>query len=233
MDGNRTASSGPTNGWFRVLTAPLSASVFSFAVLLGANAAEVFAAEAISPEATRHLQVTHAPIVLVNADRDVLQLAPDEQINLVFYSRTPTAQAARNAAEAAMAGGVTKARWLAGTPVDWEREKLGITAAGDGEPLPVGVKDLAAALKDGAEFQLVDVRPPERFKEGHLAGARHAMPHEIDAAVAKISKARWTILIGDETDLAQSLARDLYRKGYVLSGWLDGGYPAWMAEPNK
>jgi rhodanese-related sulfurtransferase len=233
MPGERIASSGPANGWLSALSAPLRTTVVSFGLLIGASAGEVIAAEAISPEATRHLQATHAPVALVDADRGGLQLAPDSQINLVFYSRTPTAHSARSAAEAAVAAGVTNARWLAGTPFDWEREKLGISAAADEGPLPVRVKELAAALKDGAEFQLIDVRPPGQFQEGHLAGAKHSMPHEIDAAMAKISKARWTILIGDDTDLAQSLARDLYRKGYVLSGWLDGGYPAWMAEPNK
>lgn len=233
MHGKRTAYSGLANGWFRTLVVPFRTTVVCFGVLIGTVTGEVGAAEAISPEATRHLQVTHAPFALVDADRGALQLDPDPQINLVFYSRTPTAHAARSAAESAVAAGVSNARWLAGTPFDWEREKLGISAVADGEPLPVGVKELAAALKDGAEFQFVDVRPPEQFEEGHLAGAKHVMPHEIDSAVAKVSKARWTILIGDESDLAQSLARDLYRKGYVLSGWLDGGYPAWMAEPNK
>lgn len=233
MRGIRTASSESANGWLRALGAPFKTTVVCFGFLIGASTAEVFAAEAISPEATRHLQTTRVPVALIDADRGVPQPGPDSHTHLVFYSRTPTAHAARSAADAAVAAGVTNARWLAGTPFDWERARLGISAPADGEPVAVGVKELAAALKDGAEFQFLDVRPPEQFEEGHLPGARHSMPHEIDAAVTKVSKARWTILIGDETDLAQSLARDLYRKGYVLSGWLDGGYPAWMAEPNK
>jgi len=233
MDGKRIASSRLANGWLSALGVPLHATVVCFGFLIAANASAVFAAEAISPEATRHLQATRAPVALIDADRGALPMDPDPLTHLVFYSRTPTADSARRAAEAAVAAGVSNARWLAGTPLDWEREKLGISTVIDGAPVAVGVKELAAALHEGAQFQLLDVRPPEQFEQGHLTGARHSMPHEIDAALAKASKARWIILIGDETDLARSLAQDLYRKGYVLSGWLDGGYPAWMAEPNK
>lgn len=40
-------------------------------------------------------------------------------------------------------------------------------------------------------------------------------------------------LIDDGNRLAEPMARELYRKGYVLAGWLAGGYPAWAAEPDK
>jgi len=193
-------------------------------------------AEPISPEAVRQLQNAKAPLVLVDAQAPVDSAARDagsSKLLTVYYSRSPSARPAVRAAQEAAHAGTRDARWLAGTPLDWQREQLAIAEPTPSEPLRLDAKELAAAIKDGADLQLLDIRGREHFDQGHLPGARHQMPHELDAALAKLSKARWTILIDDGTRLAEPLARTVHRKGYVLTGWLAGGYPAWVAEPDK
>jgi rhodanese-related sulfurtransferase len=190
--------------------------------------------EPISPEAVRKLQISKAPLLLLDAQAtDSAARDPgSSQLLIVYYSRSPSARPAVRAAQEA-ARSARDSRWLAGTPLDWQREQLAIAEPIPSEPLRLEPKELATAIKDGADLQLLDIRGREQFDQGHLPGAQHQMPHELDAALAKLSKARWTILIDDGTRLAEPMARELYRKGYVLAGWLAGGYPAWAAEPDK
>lgn len=193
--------------------------------------------EPISPEAVRKLQNSKVPLVLLDAqaavDNPASRDAGSSQLLIVYYSRSPSARTAVRAAQEAARSGARDSRWLAGTPLDWQREQLAITEPTPSEALQLDPKELAVAIKDGADLQLLDIRGREQFDQGHLPGAQHQMPHELDAALAKLSKARWTILIDDGNRLAEPMARELYRKGYVLAGWLAGGYPAWAAEPDK
>jgi rhodanese-related sulfurtransferase len=207
--------------------------VLSIALLIETATAFAAAPEAISPEAAGKLQATQAPIVFVDADRNVTPPADASNLYVVYFSRSPSIQAANRAAENASRAGVENARWLTGTALDWQREKLRIDTSAGGEARAIDPNTLSAALKEGAQLQIVDVRSREQFDQGHISSARHKMPHELAATPDDLSKARWTILIDDGSRVAETLARDLHRKGYVLSGWLDGGYPAWMAEPNK
>ena len=186
--------------------------------------------EAISPEAARDLQ-RQKPIAFLDADA-APEVVPDQRTILVFYSQTPVVRTAIAAAEKVANSGGT-AKWLTGTPLEWRREGLAIREPEREQPLKLSARQLAAAVKDSTDLQLVDVRSQEAFDDGHVPTARHKMPHEFDAAQPELSKTRWTILIDDGTHVSEQLARDLARKGYALVAWLEGGYPAWVAEPNK
>lgn len=95
-----------------------------------------------------------------------------------------------------------------------------------------------AARLCGADGVLIaDVRPAERFAEGHVAGALHlpcaASSDLLDRAHAAAAGKRTLVVYGESTSdanaIAASLRQRLHRPDLELVV-LDGGFAAWSAE---
>ncbi|MBI4828527.1 MAG: rhodanese-like domain-containing protein [Nitrospinae bacterium] len=74
-----------------------------------------------------------------------------------------------------------------------------------------------------ADYQVVDIRPLEDFKEGHVPGAVNIPEGEL-APNAPIDRYKKTVIISEEGDTAASLA--LAREMRVAQN-LSGGMSAW------
>jgi rhodanese-related sulfurtransferase len=109
------------------------------------------------------------------------------------------------------------------------------TAASEGPlplPVPVDLAGVRAALQKGA--LAVDARLPERYREGHLPGARSLPWAEVEeglpAFLAQVPKERRLILYcsgygcPDSFDLGVRLLAAGYRDVLVF----EGGFPAWQ-----
>ena len=117
---------------------------------------------------------------------------------------------------------------LTGTPIEWQR--LGLTFFKN--PLPtapqlITPRQLSEAIKDGADLQLIDLRPitPGVSEATPFPQAYRWMPHEIQSNVAKLSKEKWIVLMGYSNEGMQPMAFELFQRGYLLTAVLDGGYP--------
>lgn len=115
---------------------------------------------------------------------------------------------------------------------------LGVTAcegraqsnASGGEVKVLSVEAYKAKLSD-ASVQLIDVRTPQEFAQGHIAGAKNINvldPKFANEAAQILSKDKPVALYcrtGNRSQRAVSILRDL---GYKTIYDLKGGYLAWQ-----
>jgi rhodanese-related sulfurtransferase/DNA-binding HxlR family transcriptional regulator len=94
---------------------------------------------------------------------------------------------------------------------------------------PVGHDELMARLAEGS-VTLIDVRPPDEFDQGHLAGARNIPFAEIETTIANLnseieivaySRGPWCVLSFDAIELLRA-------RGFKARR-LAEGYPEWKA----
>jgi rhodanese-related sulfurtransferase len=90
---------------------------------------------------------------------------------------------------------------------------------------------LKAALRDGQELALLDVREDGQFPLGHLFYAVAAPYSRFETMVARLVPRRGArlVLIDDGDGVAEQAARILVRQGYGDVAVLAGGCPAWAA----
>ncbi len=83
-------------------------------------------------------------------------------------------------------------------------------------------------VNSGAPFQLVDVRTPEEYASGHIAGSVNIPVEELDARKGEISKDEAVVLYCRSGNRSNQAAQILDRAGYT--GVYDlGGIIAWQA----
>jgi len=93
----------------------------------------------------------------------------------------------------------------------------------------IAATDVAARL-GGDESQrpiVVDVREPDEWAEGHIAGALHIPLGQLAARVAEIPRDHDLVLVchsGQRSALATAM---LQRAGFTRAGNLTGGMVAW------
>lgn len=74
--------------------------------------------------------------------------------------------------------------------------------------------DHRALVRDGAT--LIDVRTPEEFQAGHVAGARNIPVQVLEARVAEIPKERLVVLYCRSGARSANAAQMLSRRGYEV-----------------
>jgi rhodanese-related sulfurtransferase len=94
----------------------------------------------------------------------------------------------------------------------------------------VGPHDAVRLMNQNA--LLLDLRPVEAFKQGHLNGARNMPSHEILNAAETLKKYKEKpVLVYDESgSLGASAARQLLAQGFTKAVNLRGGLAAWRTE---
>jgi rhodanese-related sulfurtransferase len=83
----------------------------------------------------------------------------------------------------------------------------------------------AALIADGAEA--IDIRSPQEWAEGRIAGARHIEINELSDAAGSIADDRPVIFYcrsGDRSELAAEAFRNAGRDAYNMAG----GLQAWV-----
>lgn len=200
----------------------------------------------ISPEGTQALLSTGKPFLLIDAEQSGGVVAGGgAQTRVIYYTQGPSFRAAqtravqdRSTASDANRDAVNVAsQRLTGTPLDWRR--LGLKFSRD--PLPLKAleltpRQLSEALKDGADLQIVDLRPtsdPAALVVPFTPEALRLMPHQVEAELPKLSKQRWLVFVDGGDGIGASIAQTSFGHGYVLATSLRGGYPAWTAATDR
>jgi rhodanese-related sulfurtransferase len=203
----------------------------------------------ITPEGVLALQKEGAvQLELINADKPPreAQAVPSE-LRHVYYTTDISIRAARNAVlrdrqqQGNRATPSTQpSQRLTGTPLDWRRLALPVDREAFAEKRrSLTPRALSEAIKDGVDLQIIDLRPrpppppessstPESFPK-----ALNLFPHQLTEAVPELSKSRWLVLIDDGDGIAVQLAEQLFNQGFLLVGFLEGGYPAWVAATDR
>ena len=107
-----------------------------------------------------------------------------------------------------------------------------VAAISPGSVLEIGPEALAARIEAGEAIQLIDVRSPEEFAEGHLEGAINIPLDSFDpatlpdpAGAERVLYCRSDRRSGLAADrLAQSGADAVHMDGGILA-WIDAGLP--------
>ena len=94
----------------------------------------------------------------------------------------------------------------------------------------VSPQELIRLMNQGA--LVLDLRPQEKFAEGHLAGARQMSGEAILAAgdTLKRHKEKPVVVYDDSGSLSLSAARQLAAQGFTRAVTLRGGLAAWRAD---
>lgn len=187
----------------------------------------------ISPEEFIALANSGETVVLVNADEKGRKPRVEQGVTRVYYTLTPSARAA---ADAVLHDTASAARsyMLMGTPVDWEEMHIPLPERLASKPLSISAATLAQAIADEAGLQLVDLRGTAQDEHAPTIGpARRLLPHQFEAALPQFSKRRWLVLVDDGHGDADALAHEAFSGGHRLVAVLQGGYPAWVATPNR
>jgi rhodanese-related sulfurtransferase len=78
---------------------------------------------------------------------------------------------------------------------------------------------------------VLDLRPEQAFKAGHLPGAKHVPPEEIALKVEKLKLDRKNplILVCETGMSSRKVVAEMKKLGFAEVGCLDGGVQAWQA----
>ncbi len=90
-------------------------------------------------------------------------------------------------------------------------------------------KDFEAKLNSDPSVQLLDVRTPEEFKEGHLKNAVNINFYDDDFAqqVVKLDKNKPLLVYCAKGGRSASAAEQMAKSGFTALYELDGGIIAW------
>jgi rhodanese-related sulfurtransferase len=96
--------------------------------------------------------------------------------------------------------------------------------------LSVSPQELIRLMNQGA--LLLDLRPPEQYQAGHLAGARQMSGDQIlkAADTLKKHKEKAVVVYDDTGSLGAAAARQLAAQGFTRAFTLRGGLAAWRAD---
>ena len=94
----------------------------------------------------------------------------------------------------------------------------------------VSPQELIRLMNQGA--LLLDLRPPEQYQAGHLAGARQMSGDQIlkAADTLKKHKEKAVVVYDDTGSLGAAAARQLAAQGFSRAFTLRGGLAAWRAD---
>jgi rhodanese-related sulfurtransferase len=78
---------------------------------------------------------------------------------------------------------------------------------------------------------ILDLRPEESFKLGHLPGARHIAPAQLTASIDKLKLDRKNpvIMVCDSGDQSQKAIAEVQKLGFIEVASLEGGVQGWQA----
>jgi rhodanese-related sulfurtransferase len=96
--------------------------------------------------------------------------------------------------------------------------------------MSVSPQELIRLMNHGA--LLIDLRAPEQFQAGHLAGARQMNGEQILKAADTLKKHREkpVVVYDDSGSLGAAAVRQLVSQGFTRAVMLRGGLAAWRAD---
>lgn len=95
-------------------------------------------------------------------------------------------------------------------------------------PLAIAPEDVQRYREAGEDVVVIDLRPPDAFRAGHLSHARSVPLGEVRRREAEIPKAGRVVLYGGTPEEAAAAYQALRDAGHRNIMVLAGGLPAWV-----
>ena len=95
-------------------------------------------------------------------------------------------------------------------------------------PLAIAPGDVQRYREAGEDVLVIDLRPPDAFRAGHLSHARSVPLGEVRRREAEIPKAGRVVLYGGTPEEAAAAYQALRDAGHRNIMVLAGGLPAWV-----
>ena len=86
--------------------------------------------------------------------------------------------------------------------------------------------DVNEKLKFGKHPLVLDVRQPDEFRQGHIAGAKLIPLHELHRRMKELAQGREIVCVCASGSRSASAARTLAKEGYTVFD-MQGGMLAW------
>lgn len=93
----------------------------------------------------------------------------------------------------------------------------------------VSPAEAARMIEETKDLQLIDVRTPGEYADGHLSGAKLIPVQEIGARLAEIDKRKPVLLYCRTGHRSSSALRILKAHGFANAQHIEGGLGAWQA----
>ncbi len=93
----------------------------------------------------------------------------------------------------------------------------------------VSPAEAASMIKDKKDLQLIDVRTPSEYADGHLAKAKLIPLQEIESRLSEIDKSKPILLYCRSGHRSGNALKILVGKGYTQAKHMEGGINAWQA----
>lgn len=84
-------------------------------------------------------------------------------------------------------------------------------------------------IKEKKDLQLIDVRTPPEYADGHLANAKLIPLQELEGRWAEIDKGKPILLYCRSGHRSGNALKILHDKGYAQAKHMEGGINAWKA----
>ena len=95
-------------------------------------------------------------------------------------------------------------------------------------PLAIACEDVQRYREAGEDVVLIDLRPPEAFRSGHLPRARSLPLDEVRRREAEVPRTGRVVLYASTPEEAAAAYQALREAGYRNVMVLAGGLPAWI-----
>ena len=95
-------------------------------------------------------------------------------------------------------------------------------------PLAIACEDVQRYRETGEDVVLIDLRPPEAFRSGHLPRARSLPLDEVRRREAEIPRTGRVVLYASTPEEAAAAYQALREAGHRNVMVLAGGLPAWI-----
>jgi rhodanese-related sulfurtransferase len=96
-----------------------------------------------------------------------------------------------------------------------------------GPPVPkLTVAELSEKLKFGKHPLVIDVRQPEEFRQGHIAGAKLIPLNELRRHMKELPQGREIVCVCASGSRSRSAAKALMKEGFNVFD-MQGGMTAW------
>ena len=95
-------------------------------------------------------------------------------------------------------------------------------------PLAIACEDVQRYREAGEDVVLIDLRPPESFRSGHLPRARSLPLDEVRRREAEIPRTGRVVLYASTPEEAAAAYQALREAGHRNVMVLAGGLPAWI-----
>ncbi|MBE3557272.1 MAG: rhodanese-like domain-containing protein [Firmicutes bacterium] len=97
----------------------------------------------------------------------------------------------------------------------------------------ITAEEVATQLETGEKIQIIDVRQPSEYRQGHIPGARLVPLSELNAQWSKLKRDETYVMVCRSGARSQQATQFLLSKGFSNVKNMRGGMLAWRGPVQK